>query len=80
MQTVTVPTKTFEEILFRLDQLNRAVEAINEKLESAPIYGSDEWWKLSEKKADEDIKAGRVSPTLHNKKELQQFLNSLQTS
>lgn len=79
MQTITVPAKTFEKILSRLDQLGRMVEAINEKLESAPPYGSDEWWEWSEKKADEDIKAGRVSAVLHNKKELQGFLNSLKT-
>lgn len=45
MQTVTVPAKTFENILSRLDQLSRAVEDIKEKLEGAPPYGSDEWWE-----------------------------------
>ncbi|OGD98816.1 hypothetical protein A3A49_00690 [Candidatus Curtissbacteria bacterium RIFCSPLOWO2_01_FULL_38_11b] len=28
--------------------------------EVEPPYGSDEWWKWSEKKADEDIKRGNV--------------------
>jgi len=28
--------------------------------EVEPPYGSDEWWKWSEKKADEDIKKGNV--------------------
>ncbi len=42
-------------------------------------YGSNEWWEWSEKKADEDIKMGRVSTVLHNKGELQEFLDSLKT-
>ena len=79
MQTVTVPAKTFEKIVSKLDQLTAQVEAINEKLEGAPPYGSDEWWEWYEKRATDDIKAGRVSAVLHNKKELQQFLDSLKT-
>ncbi len=79
MQTITVSAKTFEKIISRLDQLGRAVEAISEKLETAPPYGSNEWWEWSEKRADEDIKAGRVT-VMHNKKQLQQFLDSLKTS
>ena len=80
MQTVTVPAKTFEKILSRLDQLTRDVQVIKSKLfEKEPVYGSDEWWEWSEKRADEDIKAGRISPVLYNKKELQEFLDSLKT-
>lgn len=79
-QTITISTKKFEEILSRLDQLTREVRAIKVKLfESEPAYGSDEWWEWSEKKANEDIKAGRVSAVLQNKKELQHFLDSLKT-
>jgi len=41
-QTMTVPTKTFEEILTRLDQLAREVHTIKVKLfESEPAYGSE---------------------------------------
>lgn len=79
MQTITVPAKTFEKILSRLDQLSRVVEAINEKLENAPSYGSNKWWEWSEKRADEDIKMGRVSVALNNKNDLQEFLDSLKT-
>ena len=79
-QTITVPAKTFQQILSRLDQLTREVRAIKLKLfESEPSYGSDAWWEWSEKKADEDIKTGRVSTVLRNKKELQYFLDSLKT-
>ena len=60
-QTVTVPAKTFQEILSRLDKLTRDVHAIKARLfENEPPYGSDEWWEWSDKKALEDIKAGRV--------------------
>lgn len=79
MQTVTVDAKAFEKIISRLDQLNRAVEAINEKLESAPPYGSDAWWGWSNAKAQKDIKEGRYT-TISNKKELQQFFDSLKTA
>lgn len=80
MQTITVPTKTFEKILSRLDQLTQEVQTIKAKLfEQEPQYGSDEWWEWSEKKADKDIKAGNVSAILHNKQELQGFLDSLKT-
>lgn len=79
MQTVTVPAKTFEKILSRLDHLSRAVEAINEKLEGVPPYGSDAWWEWSDKKAMEDIKAGRYT-TLHSKKEVKEFFKNLKNA
>lgn len=61
MQTITVPAKTFEEILVRLDKLTRDVHAIKTKLfDKEPPYGSADWWEWSDKKALEDIKAGRV--------------------
>ena len=79
-QVVTVPAKTFDEVLTRLDKLTRDVSAIKTRLfEQEPLYGSKEWWEWSEKRADEDIKAGRVSTVLHNKEELQYFLDSLKT-
>lgn len=60
-QTVTVPSKTIEEILARLNTLTNEIKAIKAKLfEKEPEYGSDEWWEWSERKADEDIKAGRL--------------------
>ncbi len=76
MQTITVPAKTFEKILSRLDQLGRMVEAINEKLETAPPYGSDEWWEWSNAKALKSIKEGK-GVVIHDKKELDNFFNSL---
>lgn len=61
MQTITVPAKTFEKILSRLDLLTQEVADIKTRLfEKEPRYGSDEWWKWSDKKAKEDIKMGRV--------------------
>lgn len=79
MQTVTVPVKTFEKILSKLDQLSQTVENISEKLEGAPAYGSKEWWEWSNKKAVEEIKQGKGT-VVRNKKELNQFLNSLKTA
>lgn len=69
-QAITVSPKTIEEILTRLDRLTREVRAIKARLfEEEPLYGSDEWWEWSEKKADEDIKAGRYK-VYKNVKEL----------
>lgn len=60
-QAVTVSTKTVEEILIRLDTLTKEVKAIKAKLfKGRPSHGSDAWWEWSEKKADEDIKNGRL--------------------
>lgn len=79
-QTITVPVKTFEEVLSRLDTLARDVAAIKVRLfEQEPLYGSKEWWEWSDKKAIEDIKAGRFVE-LKNKKELQAHLDFLKSA
>lgn len=76
-QTITVPAKTFQEILSRLDQLTREVRAIKAKLYSKePPFGSDEWWEWSDRKALESIRKGK-GITIHNKKELDAFFKSL---
>ncbi len=76
MQTVTVDAKTFEKVLSKLDYLTKEVKAINEKLESAPSYGSDKWWEWSNTKALKSIKEGK-GIVIHNKKGLDEFFNSL---
>ena len=79
-QTVTVPVKTIEEIFSRLDELTNAVKKIAAKLsEKEPAYGSDEWWKWSDKKALDEIKAGKGTK-IHNKKELNAFFKNLKTA
>ena len=78
-QIVSIDIKTAKSILSELRELKQQVIRLSEKLEAAPPYGSPEWWKWSEKRSDEDIKAGRYT-TLRNKKELQEFLHSLKTS
>ena len=76
-QTITVPAKTFEAILSRLDKLTHDVETIKHRLfEKEPHYGSDEWWEWSDKKALESIRKGK-SITIRNKKELDVFFKSL---
>lgn len=76
-QTITISPKTIEEILTRLDNLTKEVKAIKTKLsEEEPLYGSDEWWEWSDKKALEEIKAGK-GIKIHNKKELNAFFKNL---
>ena len=78
-QVISIDNKIAKDLLSLLRELKQQVASLNEKLEGAPPYGSNEWWEWSNKKAQEDIKNGRYS-TLHNKKELQEYLNSLKTA
>lgn len=76
-QTITVHTKTIEEIITRLDRLTREIKAIKTKLfEEEPSYGSNEWWEWSNEKAIEDYKKGRYT-VIKSKKELNEFFGSL---
>ena len=60
-QTITVSSKTIGETLANLNTLTKEIKEIKAKLfEKEPLYGSDEWWEWSEKRADEDIKANRL--------------------
>ena len=75
--TVTIDSKMLSEILMRLDKLTKDVADVKERLFSAePIYGSDEWWEWSDKKALEEIRAGKGT-LMRNKKELQAHIDSL---
>ncbi len=79
-QATTVSTKTIEQILARLDMLTKEMKVIKTRLfGEEPPYGSDAWWEWSDKKALEEIKAGKYT-SIHNKKGLQTFLDSLKTA
>jgi hypothetical protein len=79
-QAITVSPKTIETIIERLNELTKEVKAIKTKLfREEPSYGSDEWWKWSDKKAIEEIKAGKGTK-IHNKKELNAFFKNLKTA
>lgn len=57
-----VSEKTINTILTRLDALTKEVKTIRTRLfEEEPLYGSDEWWEWSNRKADEDIRKGRYA-------------------
>lgn len=59
-QTVTISQKTLDIIIDRLDELTKEVKTIKQKLAEEPPYGTTAWWEWSEKKADKDIKSGKV--------------------
>lgn len=66
-----------DQVLTILNQIQKDLADIKRKVNDLePVYGSDAWWDWSDKRADEDIKAGRYT-TVRSKKELSQFLNSL---
>jgi uncharacterized protein YcaQ len=75
-QTITVPAKTMEEIFVRLDTLTNEIKAIKTRLfEKEPPYGSDGWWEWSDKKALEEIRAGK-GVKFNTAKEAIKWLNS----
>lgn len=77
---VVVDSKTLSEILTRLDRLTKDVADVKERLFSTePVYGNDEWWKWSDKKAREEIKKGSYYK-VHNKKELRDFLKNIHST
>ncbi len=79
-QAITVTPKTIEQILTRLDTLTKEVKTMKARLfGEEPPYGSDAWWEWSDKKAIEEIKAGK-GIKIHNKKELDTFFKNLKTA
>lgn len=76
-QTVTVPTKTLDEIFSRLDELTKAVKTISIRLfrEELP-YGSNEWWDKEIEEAEKEFKKGKGT-IVHNQKELAGFFKNL---
>ncbi len=75
-QTITVSSKTIEEILVHLNTLTKEVKEIKAKLfEKEPPYGSDEWWEWSDEKALKEIKAGK-GIKFNTAKEAIKWLNS----
>ena len=74
-QTIQISQTKYEELLTRMARLESMVAKLLEKGDK-PAEGTDAWWELSDKKALEDIKKGRYT-VVHDKKELQQHLDSL---
>ena len=73
---VTVPAKTIDEILSRLDELTKAVKKISLKLlEEEPAYGSDEWWDKEIEEAENEFKKGK-SVLFKSSKDAIKWLNS----
>lgn len=61
-QTQTIETKTIQKFMTEISSLEKRLAKLKaEVAKFLPVkYGSDAWWEREEKKADEDIKAGRV--------------------
>ena len=75
-QTITVSSKTINEILTRLDELTNAVKKISARLlvEELP-YGSDEWWDKEIKEGLREVKQGKVKK-FKSMEEALYYLNS----
>lgn len=59
-QVISIDTSTAKNILDTLNELKKEVARLRKKFEEEPRHGSREWWEWSEKRADEDIKGGKV--------------------
>lgn len=60
-QTVTIEESKLNQIIKTLNELKKEVARLSEKVDRGePAYGSDAWWEWSDKKAMEDVKAGKV--------------------
>jgi len=71
-QTITISSKTVEEILTRLDRLTREVKAIKKRIppQETTFYGSDSWWKKEIEQGLEEVKQGKVRGPFKNANEL----------
>lgn len=54
-------TLTADKLVSQIDTIQRALDELKSQINSLvpPKYGSDAWWEESDRKALEDIKAGR---------------------
>ena len=60
MQTVTVPAKTFEKIVSKLEELAQDVQIIKTKiLTEESRYGSNKWWEKEIEQAEKEFKKGK---------------------
>lgn len=79
-QTIVLQAQQVNKILKTLLDLKREVARLTEKVEGLePIYGSEQWWEWSDRKALEDIRAGRFVE-FKNVKDLQLHLDSLKST
>lgn len=74
--SITVKTNVLNNILTTLSQLKEEVAQLKERLDLEPPYGSDAWWKWSEKKSREEYKKGNYV-TLKTEKEIDDFFASI---
>jgi flagellar biosynthesis component FlhA len=76
-QTISIDTKVMQRLINDIETLQKEMAEIKAGLlNREPAYGSDSWWEWSEKKAKQDIKAGRYT-VVHDAKTLQAHLNAL---
>lgn len=75
--TIAISATKLDKILKILTDIKQEVAALTEKVEDLePLYGSDEWWEWSDKKALKSIREGK-GIKIRNHKELDNFFRSL---
>ena len=77
MSQAVVLTKTaYDEIVARLERLEKLVEKLSEQLQSSLLYGSDKWWEWSDKESLKEVKRGEFV-LFDSPEEMEEYLNSL---
>lgn len=74
--TISVDTKTVNQIMKRLESLAKDVKLIKEKLSRGePVYGSDTWWEKEIQDSEKEFSAGK-GITFKNAKDAITWLDS----
>ena len=69
--------QTQNQILTILNKIQKDLAEVKRKVDDLePVYGSDAWWKWSDKRAMDDIRKGCYT-TIRSKKELSEYMDSL---
>ncbi|MDH7476225.1 MAG: hypothetical protein QHH09_02000 [Microgenomates group bacterium] len=74
--TITLSQSAYKQLLERLINVEKKLSDLLEKIEREPVYGTDEWWDWSDKKAVADIKKGNYL-VFDSPKKLKKHLDSL---
>ncbi len=66
----------YEEIIGRLERMERLVKELVENLKASSAYGSERWWEESDKRSLKEIKRGEFI-VFDSPEKMEEYLDSL---
>ncbi len=75
-QTVILTQSAYEEIIARLERMEKLVEKLVERLKTSSIYGSERWWNNSDEKSLKEIEKGEFV-VFDSPEKMEKYLDSL---